>query len=145
MDWQPVDPSEHSGLAEVEAHLLELGFPEEVLSDLTRSDILSCANAVRVEVDRERHSLTMGWDASTPKPLAMIHVAVELAGEPKSWRVFHYFAWDSGTEFYGSEAFQLWTLYDHMEGAGASWPTPPGGCSMTGTGPPALPPTTPWG
>lgn len=116
MDWQPVDPQEHSGLAEVEARLLELGFPEEVLSDLTRSDILSCAGAVRVEVDRERHSLTMSWNDSTPKPLTMIHAAVELAGERKSWRVFHYFAWDSGTQFYGSEAFQLWTLYDHMEG-----------------------------
>lgn len=116
MDWQPVDPSEHSGLAEAEAHLLELGFPEEVLADLTRSDILSCANAVRVEVDRERHSLTMGWGDDTSKPLTMIHAAVELAGERKSWRIFHYFAWDSGTRFYGSEAFQLWTLYDRMEG-----------------------------
>lgn len=113
MDWQPVDPSEHSGLEEVEAHLLDLGFPEEVLADLTRSDIQACAGAIRVEADRERHSLTMGWNDDTPKPLAMTHVAVELAGERESWRVFHHFAWDSGTKFYGSEAFQLWTLYDY--------------------------------
>lgn len=113
MDWQPVDPSEHSGLAEAEAHLLELGFPEEVLADLTRSDILSCGGALRVEVNRERHSLTMSRNDGAPKPLAMTHVAVELPGERESWRIFHHFAWDSGTELYGSEAFQLWTIYDH--------------------------------
>ena len=126
MDWQPVDPAEHSQVTELEGELLELGFPEEVLADLTRSDILACAGAVRVEVDRERHSLTMSWDDDTPKPLAMTHVAVELAGEPKSWRVFHYFAWDSGTRFYGSEAFQLWTLYDHMEGGWSKLADPDG-------------------
>lgn len=113
MDWQAVDPAEHSGLAEVETHLLELGFPEEVLADLTRPDILSCGGALRVEVDRERHSLTMSRNDGAPKPLAMTHVAVELPGERESWRIFHHFAWDSGTEFYGSEAFQLWTIYDH--------------------------------
>lgn len=113
MDWQPVDPSEHSGLTEVEAHLLELGFPEEVLSDLAPEDLLACQGAIRVEADREHHSLTMSWNDSTPKPLAMTHVAVELPGERESWRVFHYFAWDSGTRFYGSESFQLWTIYDY--------------------------------
>lgn len=126
MDWQPADLSEHSGLAETEAHLLKLGFPEEVLADLTWSDILSCANAVRVEVERDRHSLTMGWDDDTPKPLAMTHVAVDLAGERESWRVFHYFAWDSGTRFYGSEAFQLWTPYDHTEGGWSKLADPDG-------------------
>lgn len=126
MDWRPVDPAEHSGLEEIEAHLLELGFPEEVLPDLAPDDIQACAGAVRVEADRERHSLTMGWNDSTPKPLAMVHVAVELPGERESWRVFHHFAWDSGTKFYGSEAFQLWTIYDHTAGGWSKLAPPTG-------------------
>lgn len=113
MDWQPVDPAEHSGLTEIETRLLELGFPEEVLSDLTPEDIRDCEGAIRVEVDRERHSLTMSWDVSTPKPLTLTHIAVELAGERETWRIFHHFSWETGTKFYGSEAFQLWTIYDH--------------------------------
>lgn len=116
MDWQPVDPSERSGLAEAENHLLELGFPEEVLADLLPEDILACDGALRVVVEESRHSLTMAWDENTPKPLTMTHVAVELGGEQKQWRMFHHFSWESGTNFYANEAFQLWTLYDYTSG-----------------------------
>ena len=45
MDWQPV---EDPGQAETRAELLELGFPEQVLADLTDEDAAKCAGALRV-------------------------------------------------------------------------------------------------
>lgn len=39
MDWQAADPNEHSGVEEIEAQLLELGFPDYVLDDLAAEDI----------------------------------------------------------------------------------------------------------
>lgn len=114
MDWRPVDPSEHVGLEETEARLLELGFPAEVLADLARSDLRACAGALRVETEVRSFAMTNGWNDETPKPLTITGVAVEVPGERESWRVFHHFSWAEGTRFYGSEAFELWTLYDHM-------------------------------
>ena len=35
MDWHPVDETAQDGLEDVKAKLLMLGFPEEVLNDLT--------------------------------------------------------------------------------------------------------------
>lgn len=113
MDWQPVDPAEHSQTAELEAELLELGFPEYVLADLAPDDIQSCAHPLRVVVDEYAYALTNTWDDETPKPLTITGVAVELAGEREKWRLFHYFSWDSGTRFYGTEAIQFWPT-DHL-------------------------------
>lgn len=39
MDWQAANPAEHSGVEEIKAQLLELGFPDDVLQDLTAEDI----------------------------------------------------------------------------------------------------------
>lgn len=116
MDWRPVDPAEHSQVLDTEARLQRLGFPEAVLDDLLPEDILACDRALRVVVEESGHSVTVTWDENTPKPLTITHVAVELAGEQEQWRIFHHFAWESGTNFYANEAFQLWTLYDYTSG-----------------------------
>lgn len=39
MDWQPRDAAETQGTEEIRARLLELGFPEEVLDDLSAEDL----------------------------------------------------------------------------------------------------------
>ena len=53
MDWREVQPSEQSGVAEIKDKLLELGFPEYVLNDLTPEDIAACEGALRVVTDVE--------------------------------------------------------------------------------------------
>ena len=114
MDWRPVDPAEHSQVLDTKARLQRLGFPEAVLDDLLPEDILACDRALRVVVEESGHSVTVTWDENTPKPLTITHVAVELAGEQEQWRVFHHFSWKTGSRFYGTEAFKLWTPYDYM-------------------------------
>lgn len=111
MDWQPVDPGQHSQVMETKTRLLELGFPEEILDDLTAEEIQSCTNALRVIVNVHAYALTNAFDDETPKPLNITGVAVELAGERETWRIFHHFSWETGTKFFGTEAIQFWPAY----------------------------------
>lgn len=122
MDWQPVDLAEHSQLSQLEERLLDLGFPEEVLSDLSAEDLRSCSDPMRVVVDVNSYALTNGYDDEIPKPLTITGVAVELAGEREKWRIFHHFSWDTGTEFYGTEAIQFWPAYHLSDGWTKSGP-----------------------
>ncbi len=120
MNWQPVDRAEHSGVEALKAELTALGFPEEVLADLSAEDILACDGALRVVSDVDTFSLT-GYNDDPDRPLKITGVAVELAGEREKWRVFHHFAWETGTSFYGTEAMQFWPAY-HLDGWARSGP-----------------------
>lgn len=116
MDWRPVDQAEHSQVEDLKAGLAAMGFPEEALNDLSAEDIQACEGAVRVVSDVHAYALSATFDDSTPKPLKITGVAVELAGERERWRIFHYFQWDAGTGFYGTEAMQFWPAYHVGEG-----------------------------
>lgn len=118
MDWQPVDQAEHGGVEALRDELAGMGFPEEVLADLSAEDIQSCAGALRVVSDVHTYPLVSSFDGNTPRPLKITGVAVELAGERERWRIFHHFQWESGTEFYGTEAMQFWPVYRHV---GEGW------------------------
>lgn len=121
MDWQPVDRAEHSGAEDLKAELTALGFPEDVLADLSAEDILACDGALRVVSDVDTFSLTDYTD-DPDQPLKIIGVAVELAGEREKWRIFHHFEWETGTSFYGTEAMQFWPAYHVGDGWAKSSP-----------------------
>lgn len=110
MDWQAADPAGHSGVQEIEAHLLELGFPDDVLRDLTAEDIAACDGALRVVTDVQNHSV----NNSENKPLRITGVAVELPGQRERWMIFHHFLWTADPGFYGTESIQLWSTYQHV-------------------------------
>jgi len=122
MDWQPVGQAEHSGVEDLKAELAALGFPADVLADLSAEDIQSCGGALRVVADADEFALTNAYNDDTPKPLKITGVAVELAGEREKWRVFHHFQWDAGTSFYGTEAMQFWPAYHIGDGWAKSGP-----------------------
>lgn len=118
MDWQAADPAEHSGVEEIKAQLLELGFPDDVLRDLTAEDIAACDGALRVVTDVHDHAV----DNSEKKPLRITGVAVELPGQQERWMIFHHFLWTADPGFYGTESIQLWPaqhLSKGWESAGA--------------------------
>ena len=118
MDWQAADPAEHSGVEEIKAQLLELGFPDDVLRDLTAEDIAACDGALRVVTDVHDHAV----DNSEKKPLRITGVAVELPGQRERWMIFHHFLWTVDPGFYGTESIQLWPaqhLSKGWESAGA--------------------------
>lgn len=118
MGWQAANPAEHSGVEEIKAQLLELGFPDDVLQDLTAEDIAACDGALRVVTDVHDHSV----DNSEKEPLRITGVAVELPGQRERWMIFHHFLWTADPGFYGTESIQLWPaqhLSKGWESAGA--------------------------
>lgn len=129
MNWQPADTSKQTQTAAIRQQLLDLGFPEAVLNDLTPEDIAACDGALRVVVETEDYPVNDGrnvlWEAYNEKheryyvqdtvydvkELRLTGVAVQLPGAQETWRVFHHFLWTTDPGFYGTEAIQIRPAY----------------------------------
>lgn len=129
MDWQPADTSAQTQTAAIRQQLLDLGFPEAVLNDLTPEDIAACDGALRVVVEVEDYPVNDGktvlWEAYNEKnerhyvqdtvydvkELRLTGVAVQLPGERETWRVFHHFLWTTDPGFCGTEVLQIRPAY----------------------------------
>lgn len=127
MDWQPADTSEQTQTEAIRQQLLDLGFPEAVLNDLTPEDIAACGGALRVVVEVEDYPVNDGrtvlWEAYNEKnerhyvqdtvydvkELRLTGVGVQLPGAQETWRVFHHFLWTTDPGFYGTEVLQIWS------------------------------------
>lgn len=126
MDWQPADASEQTQTAAIRQQLLDLGFPEAVLNDLTPEDIAACDGALRVVAVTEDHPFNDGRTVSHKesdgeggvvsvldtvydvRELRLTSVGVQLPGAQETWRIFHHFLWTTDPGFYGTEALQIW-------------------------------------
>ena len=126
MDWQPADASEQTQTAAIRQQLLDLGFPEAVLNDLTPEDIAACDGALRVVSVTEDHPFNDGRTVSHKesdgeggvvsvldtvydvRELRLTSVGVQLPGAQETWRVFHHFLWTADPGFYGTEVLQIW-------------------------------------
>ena len=118
MDWQPV---EAPGQAETRTELLELGFPEQVLADLTDEEVRSMEGAEYVMV---KHDETPdGGYILDFQTLGMDSVAVRLPGNERTWRVVVHFNWRENPGFYGTEAFQAYVGESYIgSGSAATGP-----------------------
>ena len=107
MDWQPKETAVTDKTQQIKEHLVELGFPEDVLNDLTAEDIAACEGAedVGVEVHDGIENGDTKWD------MRLTNIAVKLSGEQDKWVIIHHFEWNSNPGFYGTEALQLWPAY----------------------------------
>lgn len=104
MDWQPKETAATDKTQQIKEHLVELGFPEDVLNDLTAEDIAACAGAESIGVD-----VYDGYeDSNTKWDFRTTDIAVRLSGEQDKWVIIHHFVWNSNPGFYGTEALQLW-------------------------------------
>lgn len=124
MEWAAVDTTEQKNLADTRKHLIELGFPEEILADLSADDLLACQGALRVIVEERQHALNDGREVVNQtsagsyvqtvydvQELTISGVAVELPGEIETWKLFHHFRWTVAPKFHGTDAIQLWPTY----------------------------------
>lgn len=122
MDWQPVTRTVSAEAESVREDLLEQGFPEEVLDDLTEGEILSMEGALDVVVSIDQHALgskrTVTEETSTgihityhhgPDNLTITGIAVKLPTERETWKIIQHFRWTEPPEWYGTEAIELWS------------------------------------
>jgi len=125
MDWQPAVASEDKEVEEIKAHLIELGFPEAVLEDLSEADIKECKGALRVVIDEVREypvnngrevvetsaGTTHIYTVYDAKELRFTEIGVELPGERERWKIIHHFQFTTNPGFRGTECIQLWPCY----------------------------------
>ena len=119
MHWAPRDPAEQAGVTETRAYLENLGFPAEVLDDLTPEDIAACAGAIQVVVQEDdqpvsSYRLRTGGDASPVEPEELLHfVSVAVEVRERQWKLFHHVRWNWNGEqdFYGTEAMVVRPVY----------------------------------
>lgn len=120
MEWTPLDQSTQAEVQSTKAKLLELGFPEAVLNDLSAEDIASCEGATQILSRTEDKPVNDGREVTTQtgetsyridtvydaKELRLTGVAVRV-GEYR-WIIFHHFLWTQPMNYCGTEAVQLW-------------------------------------
>ena len=129
MDWTPVPEGEQAGLEELREELLELGFPEAVLNDLTPEDLTACKGALRIVVEQDDYAVNEGRSVIREENGYRVHtreydvnelritgVAVELPGDRERWRIIHHFEWVVDPGFHGTESMQFWPTYHLAEG-----------------------------
>lgn len=135
MDWQEVDITQSNQIAEIREELLELGFPDYVLDDLTDEDILACDGALRLTSWSTLNHITdehlyPNQTQSDDYELEITGVAVELPGERETWKFFHHFRFVEDVTFFGTESILLWPAYSIGEG----WSALGGESYRTGAG-----------
>lgn len=100
MKWAEIDRP--AGTEKTKENLKSLGFPEEVLADLTARDLSACVEATQVITEQETFD--------TDNHLCFTDVAVKL-GESGPWVIIHHFTWTENQGFPGTESLTLWPTY----------------------------------
>lgn len=133
MDWKKALPaSESEEVLEIKNRLVLLGFPEEVLDDLTEDDILACKGARKVIVQSDEipfndgRTVTKtskdGFSTSSrtvydAKELKMTGIAVKLGKDfedeygNEGWKVFHHFVWLENPKLSKTECIEIAPAY----------------------------------
>lgn len=128
MNWQEAKVSTDAEVKEIKTHLQGLGFPREILGDLTEEDIKACEGAEKVFVETKDYPVNEGhmegietyngayqyYQVYDVEELRLTGIAVKLPGEGERWKVFHHFRWMENPGFYGTECLQLKESFQKM-------------------------------
>lgn len=116
MDWTPQE-APTTETQQLRQDLLDLGFPENVLADLSDEDLLACQGAVLVHVQTDYDTMD-GHDHRSLDPeqdyggvLQATQVAVCLTEEMDRWLIFDHFQWTQEPDFRGTEFISLYPSY----------------------------------
>lgn len=112
MDWQTVDSTESAATSETKSQLAALGFPEDILDDLTPEDLARCHGAEQVVVDaRTLNSENPTFD-NGDYDIRLTNVIVLVPGETPHVVLFNHFSWLSIPKFYGTAALSILPTYE---------------------------------
>lgn len=112
MDWQTVYSTESAATSETKSQLAALGFPEDILDDLTPEDLARCHGAEQVVVDaRTLNSENPTFD-NGDYDIRLTNVIVLVPGETPHVVLFNHFSWLSIPKFYGTAALNILPTYE---------------------------------
>lgn len=112
MDWQTVDSTASAATSETKSQLAALGFPEDILDDLTPEDLARCHGAEQVVVDaRTLNSENPTFD-NGDYDIRLTNVIVLVPGETPHVVLFNHFSWLSTPKFYGTAALNILPTYE---------------------------------
>ncbi|MBQ6196756.1 MAG: hypothetical protein IJK47_04930 [Lachnospiraceae bacterium] len=94
----PKIPSETEILA---SQLIGMGFPEEVLTDLSEEDLNRCKGALKI------YTQDSDCSAFGVSGMRMRSVAVVLSEEPRLWRIFYHFSLRDESNYWGTDALEI--------------------------------------
>lgn len=113
MHWTSNTTEQSAEVQDISAHLTKLGFPADVLSDLSAEDIAALKAAQKVISQTEDESISTDPNDSTAaadyKNLRITGVGVQL--DEDRWIVIHHFRWLTDMQYYGTESILLWPTY----------------------------------
>lgn len=132
MEWKVKEialDEEAKEIAEIKENLTSLGFPKEILEDMSDEDVLNYKEAEQVVVDVNEYPFNDGREVEESyqgerwittvydvKELKVTDIAVELA-DNKTWIFFHHFLWQEEPKifgisgFHGTESIQICPVY----------------------------------
>ena len=134
MDWQEYAQVQTEETEAIKAHLAELGFPEDILEDLTEEDLLDCRDAEAVEVaavcfyrENGENCCYEGYENDIggyvndifENPINAVRytdVRVRLSGETERWKIFNHFRWNYDPGFCGTEVIQIMPAFKYGTG-----------------------------
>lgn len=114
MEWDTnASDTETKELYEIKERLTDLGFPENVLKDMSDMDLIAYKEAEQIVVDINEYSFN---DDQEAEDLKVTGIAVKLKDE-KTWIFLHHFLWQEEPQslaikgFHGTESIQIWPVY----------------------------------
>lgn len=132
MDWTPI-AIDHSDQADViTKNLIDLGFPENVLQDMTDEEILACDGVTYVLVQIRDYDIKQNRGIGTQEEiyngkralitadqgeanLRFIFIGVKFGDDREHWKLIQHFEWLTEVDFCGTEAIQMWPA-DRFDG-----------------------------
>ena len=132
MDWTPAKMEQSENAKGVAAELMNLGFPETVLKDMTDEEILACDGATFVLVQVRDYDIEQNRGIGTQEEidngkialitpdqgvanLRFTFIGVKYGDERERWKLIQHFEWLTDVEFCGTEAIQMWPA-DRLDG-----------------------------
>ena len=125
MNWTPVKMEHTENAKAVATELMNLGFPETVLNDMTDDEILACDGATFVLIQVRDYDIKQNRGIGTQEEidngkialitpdqgeanLRFTFIGVKFGEERERWKLIQHFEWLTDAEFCGTEAIQMW-------------------------------------
>lgn len=113
MTWSIKEDPLPASVETTKAHLIDLGFPEYILNDLSAEDIAACEGATQVQLNSATQNFYSGNLINDQDSMDMTNVAVLIPGDQPRLVLFHYFHWLSKPDFNGTDTICLNPAYEN--------------------------------